>query len=100
MFRTLTCEGAGGDTRTRHFTWKYLLKIEKSRYSIFVLFLQFRSTIKHSFTIVWSENTIPNKKQKEKVNMEDKKEAKENSPQTIRIPMQIPERQHFTNRLC
>lgn len=54
------------------------MKIEKNRYAIFVLFLQFGSTIKHSFTIVWSENTITSKKQKEKVNMKDKKKTKEN----------------------
>jgi len=62
--------------------------------------MQFGSTIKNSFAIVWSENTIQNKKQKEKVNMEHKKEVKENSPQTFWIHMRIPERQHFTNRLC
>lgn len=52
------------------------MKIEKNRYAIFVLFLQFGSTIKHSFTIVWSENTTTSKKQKEKVNMKDKKKQK------------------------
>ena len=68
--------GKKGPKERKQITWKYLLKIEKNRYPIFVLLLQFGITIKHSFTIVWGENTITTKRQKRNVNKVGNKRQK------------------------